>query len=748
MVDPSGDIYLSSNYGQIVDKFSPTGSLLWSVDPHNGSPEGLFGITTGSGFELAVSLVQNTSSSDLLDLSTGAVDGSFPLVDDGYVTEESDGNFLYSQGGYVETVSPSGAVLSKFGSSATQQNGAHTGAGFEFSNGGQAVQGPDGTIYTSDPKDTFEATSPSGDLLATTTLTGNLQVGSGGFYLVGSTLYFQGGPVYNDAGDNISSIPLSTLQAELSAVHRPYDTLGWGAGLTTGATGNYFAAGTTPSVDATFDSWWSRQASHLQLQYSVENTASLDAERVPAGTTLSLPTNASSLSSIPLTLPASDEVPGPYLVQASLFDTSTSPPTRLGTTCLPYTVGAPGDGLDFATLPSGAGGGGPSDPRGVALNSQLGLNGFRGASVNWSTFLPNCSASAPTAAACSSSAMDFSDASTSYYQAAATALADHVTYWVQVGNGDSLSTALVNGGYWQGDIAALVRHYSTVPAGCGQCAPVTMWEPWNESNNTGWSNAAEYVSKVLAPFYAAVESVLPGSTSTVIGGSTIDVAYSWWQQLVAAGGLADMDVAAIHPYTGSNDSFEEDGKPAQIEQLEGLLAGKPLWFTEVGWWNDGDYNFLAQANDVTRAMLWQKALSIPVWNYFYDEGNWGNWGVSFSLIQAGSVDDYVKPAALAAMTTSNQIAARPYLGMPSTGMAQTYQALFGPDRGEPGPARRGVVRRALEHRRGHLLGAGRRVDSGDGHHRVRGEHRGVGHLGDPLRPGDRRSGHLPRLSGG
>ena len=293
VVDPSGDIYLSSNYGQIVDKFSPTGSLLWSVDPRNGSPEGLFGITNGSGFELAVSLVQNTSSSDLLDLSTGAVNGSFPLVDDGYVTEESDGNLLYSQGGYVETVSPSGAVLSTFGSSATQQNGAHTGAGIEFSTGGQAVQGPDGTIYTSDPKDTFEATSPSGDLLATTTFGGNLQVGSGGFYLVGSTLYFQGGPVYNDAGDNISSIPLSTLQADLSAVHRPYDTLGWGAGLTTGATGNYFAAGTTPSVDATFDPWWSGQASHLQLPVlGREHRLARRRDACPAGTTLSLPTNA------------------------------------------------------------------------------------------------------------------------------------------------------------------------------------------------------------------------------------------------------------------------------------------------------------------------------------------------------------------------------------------------------------------------------------------------------------------------
>ena len=679
VIDPSGNIYLSSNYGQIVDKFSPTGTLLWSVDPEGGGPNSLFSIKTGSGFELAVSIVQNKSASALLDLSTGAVDGSFPFYDDGYVTQESGGNLLYSAGGYVETLNPSGTVLSKFGSSVTEQNGQHTGAGFEFSNGGQAVEGPDGTIYTSDPNHTIEATSSQGHLLATTTLGGNLQLGNGGFYLAGSTLYFQGGPVYNDGGDNVSSISLSTLQAELAAVHRPYDTLGWGAGLTTPATGNYFPQGTTPSVDATFDPWWTAQASHLSLSYAIENTASLSAESVPSPTTFSLPTTAAGLASIPISLPAADEVPGPYLVQAALFDTSTSPPTRLGTTCLPYTVGAAGDGLDFTTLPSGSGGGGPTDPRGVALNSQLGLTGYRGASVNWSTFLPNCSASSPTAATCGPGAMTFTNAPIAYYQAAANALADHVTYWVQVSNGDSTSMALANNGYWQGDIAALVRHYTTVPAGCSQCAPVTMWEPWNESNITGWGNASAYVSKVLAPFYAAVKSVLPGGASTVIGGTTIDVSYSWWQQLVAAGGLADMDVAAIHPYPGSNDSFEEDGKPAQIAQLESLLAGKPLWFTEVGWWNDGDYDFLAQANNVARAMIWQKALSVPVWNYYFDEGNWGDWGVSFSLIQAGGSEDFVKPAALAAMTTSNEVAARPYLGMPSTGMPQTYQALFGPD---------------------------------------------------------------------
>ena len=103
--------------------------------------------------------------------------------------------------------------------------------------------------------------------------------------------------------------------------------------------------------------------------------------------------------------------------------------------------------------------------------------------------------------------MTFSSAPHSYFQAAATAEADHVTYWVQISGGQATSMALVNNGWWEGDIQKLVGYYSKVPAGCSPCAPVTNWEPWNESNNTGWSNAADYVSKVLAPFYTAVKSV-------------------------------------------------------------------------------------------------------------------------------------------------------------------------------------------------------------------------------------------------
>ena len=38
---------MASYYDQLLDKFSSTGKLLWSVDPEGGNPTGLFSIGTG-----------------------------------------------------------------------------------------------------------------------------------------------------------------------------------------------------------------------------------------------------------------------------------------------------------------------------------------------------------------------------------------------------------------------------------------------------------------------------------------------------------------------------------------------------------------------------------------------------------------------------------------------------------------------------------------------------------------------------
>ncbi|MGA2837913.1 MAG: hypothetical protein ABSF84_15070, partial [Acidimicrobiales bacterium] len=115
---------------------------------------------TGSSFEVVVSLVQDTASSVVLDQSTGAVSGTFPLIVgiDGFVTQEAGGDLLYAANGYVETLSSTGAVLSSFGAPNIEGNGVHTGSGSQFYYPAQAVQGPDGTIYTADPLYSMEAT--------------------------------------------------------------------------------------------------------------------------------------------------------------------------------------------------------------------------------------------------------------------------------------------------------------------------------------------------------------------------------------------------------------------------------------------------------------------------------------------------------------------------------------------------------------------------------------------------------------
>ena len=101
---------------------------------------------------------------------------------------------------------------------------------------------------------------------------------------------------------------------------------------------------------------------------------------------------------------------------------------------------------------------------------------------------------------------------------------------------------------------------------------------------------------------------------------------------------------------------------------------------------------------MAHSLIWQKVLGVPVENYFFDEGAWGNDGVSFSLIQTSSAVDYVKPSALATMTTSGALAGRPYVSMPSTGIPHAYQADFGTDLGGFDRPGRGVDRRAARSR--------------------------------------------------
>ena len=82
VVDPSGDIYLSSYYGQLVDKFSPTGTLLWSVDPDGDNPTAIYSVGTGSSFEWWSAWCRTRRRAWCSTSRPGRSPGSFPLIDE------------------------------------------------------------------------------------------------------------------------------------------------------------------------------------------------------------------------------------------------------------------------------------------------------------------------------------------------------------------------------------------------------------------------------------------------------------------------------------------------------------------------------------------------------------------------------------------------------------------------------------------------------------------------------------------
>jgi hypothetical protein len=421
--------------------------------------------------------------------------------------------------------------------------------------------------------------------------------------------------------------------------------LGIGAGVRVNAPAAYFPAGARPSATAVFDGWWT-QLAHLRLRYKVANR--LQAQTGSGETHWVALTAAAIRRGVPLRLPAA--VPGPYQVDVRLFRGATA----VSAGCVDYSVGAPGDQLNLSSLPGNWNAGGVSGDRGAALAAVFGMNGVR-INLDWSQMLPD-GTSGPT---------DFSAYDAQIAAASREAAALHVQFSVQVGSGGP-ERAFVANGTWDARVEQVVEHWKS---------EVHYWEAWNEPNST-YGSAQNYVQSVLAPFYTAVKAADP--TAQVIGGTVVGMDLSYWQGIAAAGGFNYMDIAAIHPYTGHNRSWEEQEFPAAFQSLRAIMAAHgaasmPVWITEVGWWSNGPDDFFGQADSIARAELWMHALNIPVMEYLMYQGTTGD-GEDYSLIEG---DSLVKPAALAAMVENSQTSGRPFTGWLATGMPMTYAETFG-----------------------------------------------------------------------
>lgn len=649
VVDPAGNFYLG-RYPSTVVKLSPSGSELWSRDV-GGEIVSLYGVSTGAGFRVGVVKMGEPGSTQL-DGSGGAA-GASPITGTAFSTAPG-GDLVATDGAYVRRYDPAGNQKVVFGDAHVGEPRAPAGGKYHFYQQGGAAVGADGTFFVADATRGIHLAAPEGYYrgLAPDATLGALTERAW-VVLMGDRLYFSAGGRFN-RGQTISWASVADVTALATAPRTPEPVLGFGAGLTTGATGQYFPPGRTPSVTARFDPWWASLAPGLSLRYTVRERRQILAGEAVRTSTVPLPTTAAGLAAVPLPVPPGH--PGAYEVDARIVRSGDG--AVVGSTCLRYTVGGAGARLDFATLPAGSGSGGPTPPRAVALADQLGVGGIR-LGVEWPKLLPN-----------RDGPLDFSAYEADFAAAAREAAARGVTWWVQVGVGHPVERALVADGTWERRVGELVAHFRGV---------VPAWEAWNEPNNN-FGPAPDYVSKVLAPFSRAVRSNDPAAK--VVGASVLDMDMAYFDAIGVAGGYPMMDVVGIHPYPGHNRAFEEQGLMPSIEALRPLLArygaaSKEIWITELAWWADGPGSYYAQADKVARSMLLARAAGLDQYSYMLPEASYGDYGLSYSLIQGESEPDYVKPAALASMTAAAQTDQRPFTGMRTTGIPYAYAAGFG-----------------------------------------------------------------------
>ncbi len=655
-VDPSGSVYVAGDGG--LYKFSPEGALVWARPASGVSGAGVFGQATRGGFRVGVVVVRADSStgSDLFDMD-GDLVGRSAVVGRHISVDPLDGEVVSTDGHFIRLYNRGGALVSTFGSSLDDNaNGP-----FHLRVMGGATRAPDGTIYVTSAGNGMVAFTDEGlyvGLASDEGPIGTMTQGAPMEQLGGRIYYATGRPFSRSQG--VSWVTPDELRALVDSNRSVTPRLGVGAGIETAAPGGYFPAGRAPAVMITFEPWWAAVAGELKGEYTVRTHGQVLRGEMPKPTRFAVPRTGTDMA-VQLDLPPPG--PGYYEVQARLLKAG----NVVGADCGYYSIGTPADTLDFSTLPPGMDFGGPSPARSVAVAHALGFNLVR-ATLDWQAMLSGSSSSAP---------LDFSAADARIKEAARLAAANGVTLDVLLG-GNGPEKTLVDDGTWGARVREVVEHFKD---------DVAVWEAWNEPNNT-LGPADRYVDRVLRPVFESVRAADPGAR--VVGGSVLEMDLTYWDAIGRAGGFALMDVAGIHPYTGHNRSFEEQGIPELLGRFAALLGSHgvpamPVWDTESAWWSDGPANYFSQADKLVRAQVLLRQAGVEKWSYFITEGGYGDFGLSYSLIQTPTARaaSAVKPAALAAMTYGSMVAGRALVRMVETGDPLVLAAQFGARPGAP-----------------------------------------------------------------
>ncbi|MGN6125036.1 MAG: hypothetical protein ACTHON_00575 [Humibacter sp.] len=481
----------------------------------------------------------------------------------------------------------------------------------------------------------------------------------------------------DDAVEKVATLSADQLKARMaSPVLMTADTepdlaqLGLGIGAITHSPFNQFDAGQTPSVYLRTESGWGEAQGAarepLEVRYSVMGDPTLPDPVTTEQRSVAIPWGGGETA---LRLPPTR--PGPYEVSLAVVDTSSG--AVLSGSCLHYSVGAPGAKLGLGDLAAGADWGGPGPLRGVQLADILGIGSDRvqldfGSIVPDPKSTPNASSlrwdSLPGA---SLSDDPDNDPFQNLREAGAYAASHGVRLIVQVANGGDAEKSAIAADTWAGWVKLIVTEFAR------QAPSITSWEAYNEPNNV-MDSADAYWKNVEIPFADAAHAAR--STSYVIAGNTLGFETDWWKRAAADGVCSHVDAIGVHPYTGWNRSWEEEGfenKDSGFDELTKALgpscAKLPLWDTESGWTSDSATAYWDQGSNVARKLLWYQQDGIAGWTYFFSEGGWGENDSSWSLIQSQS---YVKPGALAYATVSRLLKGRGAPESVSTGIPFTH----------------------------------------------------------------------------
>lgn len=612
VVGADGGIYVQTG-NQQVSRYEPNGTLTKTVS-FPSIVTGLSAWASPTGWRLLIS-TRGTDSlwdANLSQSVTTDMRGSLG-------TTTPDGGLLTTDGDYVRRYDAAGNLVWQLGD--TAHPAISNGAPVTFLMLGGAVMDADGTTYIADGERGIWIINRDGLLLGNVpdSWLGNLTERSP-LILSGGRLYFSNGTRFVGGKQNLASMAVSDLK--VIAARLPSRRLGIGAGIRAERPLNYYSAGSGGNVHVTFSPFWQRQIGKLEVVTHIRGwrQVTTDDQGDVARATL---TDTVVQQGLTLPVPAQ---PGPWEYEVQLVDRATG--RALSGTCLNVSRGSTGAALDFSSLPAGSGGGGPAPARDVALQSALGT-GLSRLTLSWDRIIK------------SDGSLDFSSYDADVQAASAEASKLGVDFEIQLGQGGP-EKALVQSKSWAAAVGQAVNRWKPY---------VHNWEVWNEPNST-YGSATAYVNDVLVPASQAVHAADP--SAKVVGGTVVGLNLSYWQGIIAAGGLASMDIIGLHPYTGHNRSLEEQGSITAILTLKRMLAdsgagSKPLWVTEHSWWSNGPYNWISQADKSARAEIWYHYLGISKWSYFLTEATWGNDGVSFSAIENA---DRVKPAALALMATN------------------------------------------------------------------------------------------------